>query len=62
MKKSEPGSYAYEMAHKSGNLPVVDRLVKQGMEPSEAINRTCHDVYSYNEAMATYGLRAVVPD
>ncbi|WP_311272217.1 MULTISPECIES: hypothetical protein [unclassified Rhizobium] len=55
-------TYQEMKARESGNLPVVRRKMAEGMSSTEAINRTCTDVYSYNEAMKEHGLTPVVPD
>ncbi len=55
-------SYQEMKARESGNLPVVRQKIAQGMSSTEAINRTCTDVYSYNEAMKEHGLKPVIPD
>ena len=55
-------SYQETKATASGNLPIVRRKIAEGLSPTDAINSTCTEINSYNEAMKEHGLTPVVPD
>lgn len=43
-------------------LPKIRRLVAEGMDPVDAINRTAHTTETYSAALREYNLRPVIPD
>lgn len=55
-------TYQEAKARESGNLPIVRKKIAEGISAVDAINSTCSDVYSYNEAMKEHGLTPEIPD
>lgn len=40
----------------------VQRLVSEGMSPTDAINRTAHTAETYSAMLQEYNLKPVIPD